>query len=214
MTPGVRNFALTAHVASSVGWLGAVAGFLVLSIAGLTSANPETVRSAYVAMNLLGQFMIVPLSLAALLTGLIQALGTQWGLVRHYWVLTKFALTVAATTLLLMHQFTAVAGAAKRVSMAAAGTLPDAGALGTQLVFDAGAAVLLLLFTTTLSVFKPWGPTRYGQRAIDREAFAVAGSAAPREPLPVGLKIFLAIIGIIVVTIVSVHLAGGGMGHH
>ena len=84
MTPGVRNFALTAHVASSVGWLGAVAGFLVLSIAGLTSANPETVRSAYVAMNLLGQFMIVPLSLAALLTGLIQALGTQWGLVRHY----------------------------------------------------------------------------------------------------------------------------------
>ena len=129
-------------------------------------------------------------------------------------MLTKFALTVAATTLLLMHQFTAVAGAAKRVSMAAAGTLPDAGALGTQLVFDAGAAVSLLLVTTTLSVYKPWGRTRYGQNAIEREALAGAGSAAPREPLPVGLKIFLAIIGIIVVTIVSVHLAGGGMGHH
>jgi hypothetical protein len=27
MTPGLRKFALTAHVTSSVGWLGAVAAF-------------------------------------------------------------------------------------------------------------------------------------------------------------------------------------------
>ena len=39
MTPRVRKWALTAHIAFSVGWLGAVAGFLVLSIAGLTSRD-------------------------------------------------------------------------------------------------------------------------------------------------------------------------------
>jgi hypothetical protein len=48
-----------------------VASFLVLSIAGLASQDAETVRAAYVAMNLIGQFMIVPLSLAALLSGLV-----------------------------------------------------------------------------------------------------------------------------------------------
>ncbi len=37
MTPGLRKFARTAHVTSSVGWLGAVAGFLALAAAGLTS---------------------------------------------------------------------------------------------------------------------------------------------------------------------------------
>ncbi len=84
MTPALRKLNLTAHVTSSVGWLGAVASFLVLSIAGLTSENADSVRGAYVAMNLIGQFMIVPLSLAALATGLIQSLGTHWGLFRHY----------------------------------------------------------------------------------------------------------------------------------
>src|SRR5712691_5373000 len=108
MTPALRKLSFTAHVTSSVGWLGAVASFLVLSIAGLTSQDAETVRGAYLAMNLLGQFIIVPLSLAALLTGLVQSLGTHWGLFRHYWVLVKLTLTIGATLLLLLHQFTAV----------------------------------------------------------------------------------------------------------
>ena len=81
MAPRVRKLALTAHVVSSVGWLGSVAAFLALSIAGLTSRNAEIVRGAYLAMNLIGQFIIVPLTLSALITGLIQALGTHWGLV-------------------------------------------------------------------------------------------------------------------------------------
>src|SRR5215469_13667182 len=112
MTPALRKLNLTAHVSSSIGWLGAVASFLVLSIAGLTSQNAEIVRGAYLSMNLIGQFIIVPLSLAALLTGLVQSLGTHWGLFRHYWVSAKFVLTILATIILLLHQFTAVEGAA------------------------------------------------------------------------------------------------------
>jgi hypothetical protein len=37
MSPGLRKLALLAHVTCSVGWLGAVAGFLALAIAGLAS---------------------------------------------------------------------------------------------------------------------------------------------------------------------------------
>ena len=51
MSPGYRKVALTAHVTASVGWLGAVAGFLALAIAGLTSHDPQHVRSAYLAMT-------------------------------------------------------------------------------------------------------------------------------------------------------------------
>jgi hypothetical protein len=225
MTPALRKLTLTAHVASSVGWLGAVAAFLVLSIAGLTSQDAELVRGAYLAVNLLGQFLIVPLSLAALLTGLVQSLGTHWGLFRHYWVLVKFTLTIGATILLLLHQFTAVAGAARRVSEAAAGTLPDVGRLGTQLVGDAGLAVLVLLVNTTLSVYKPWGRTPYGRRKQqqEQELLGTRMSTASMLPepdnettaagLPLGVKIFLAVIGAIVVGFVVLHLAGGGFRH-
>jgi hypothetical protein len=41
-------------------------------------------RAAYLAMDLTSRFVIVPLARASLLTGLAQALGTPWGLFRHY----------------------------------------------------------------------------------------------------------------------------------
>lgn len=98
MTPGARKFALTAPVTASVGWLGAVAGFLALAIAGLTSQDPQRVRAAYLAMDMIGWFVIVPLSLASLVTGVIQSLGTTWGLFRHYWVLFKLLMPAARDT--------------------------------------------------------------------------------------------------------------------
>ena len=52
MTPLLRKFVLTAHVTSSVGWLGAVAGFLVFAVTGLTSQDVQIVRAAYLAMEL------------------------------------------------------------------------------------------------------------------------------------------------------------------
>lgn len=87
----------------SVGGLGAVASFLVVSVAGVTSPAPDVVRGAYVTMNVIGLNLIVPLSFLALLTGLVQSLGTDWGLVRYYWVLVKFVLTMGATMVLLLH---------------------------------------------------------------------------------------------------------------
>lgn len=83
MTPALRKFGLTAHVSSSVGWFGAVAGFLALAVSGLTSRDAQVVRAVYLAMNLIGWSVIVPLSLASLLTGVVQSLGTPWGLFRH-----------------------------------------------------------------------------------------------------------------------------------
>src|SRR5215207_577011 len=97
MAPRLRKFTLTAHVAFSVGWLGAVAGFLALAIAGLTSQDAQKVRAAYLAMELIARFVIVPLNLASLLTGLVQSLGTKWGLFRHYWILVKLLITILST---------------------------------------------------------------------------------------------------------------------
>jgi hypothetical protein len=162
MGPGVRKFALTAHVTSSVGWLGAVAAFLVLAVAGLTSQDLELVRAAYLAMELVGWFIIVPLSFASLLTGLVQALGTTWGLFKHWWVVIKLVLTILATIVLLVH----MQPIGHLADVVAAATLAggELRGLRIQLIADAGAAVIVLLVTTTLSVYKPRGMTRYGWR--------------------------------------------------
>jgi hypothetical protein len=163
MTPRLRKFALTAHVTSSVGWLGAVAGFLALAVAGLTSQEAQMVRAAYVAMALTGWFVIVPLSLASLLTGLVQSLGTPWGLFRHYWVLFKLLINVFATIVLLMYMPTldyfAGLGADTTLSAGDLRVLRD-----PSPVLHASLALLLLLVATTLGVYKPRGMTPYGRR--------------------------------------------------
>lgn len=166
MIPPVRKFALTAHVTSSVGWLGSVAAFLVLAIAGLRSQQSETVRAAYIAMDLLAWYIIVPLCFASLITGLIQALRTPWGLLRHYWVVIKLLITVVSTIILLIHMRPIV-----HMAEVAADTLLTPGdmrRLRIQLVADAGAAVVALLVATTLSIYKPRGVTSYAQKARTR----------------------------------------------
>ncbi|GAA3493777.1 hypothetical protein GCM10019016_008760 [Streptomyces prasinosporus] len=158
--PRLRKRALTLHVTSSVGWLGAVAAFLAL--AGLISSSPQTVRGAYLAMDVVGWFVIVPFSIACLLTGLVQSLGTAWGLLRHYWVIAKFLITVVATVLLLVHMQPVghLADAAARAALAG-GELQG---MRIQLIADAAAALVVLLTAAALSVFKPRGATRYGRR--------------------------------------------------
>jgi hypothetical protein len=163
MTPARRKFALTAHVSASVGWLGAVAVFLALAVAGLTSRDAQLVRAAYLAMEATGWFVLVPLALASLLTGLVQSLGTTWGLFRHYWVLAKLLINVFATIVLLLYMQTL----GSLADVAAETTVPsdDLGVLRSPSpVLHGGAALLLLLVATTLAVFKPRGMTPYGQR--------------------------------------------------
>jgi hypothetical protein len=162
MPPQVRKLALTAHVVTSVGWLGAVAAFLVLAVAGRTSEDPETVRSTYIAAELTTSFVILPLCVASLLTGLLQALGTTWGLFRHYWVVAKLLLTVFATIVLLLQlePISYVADVASGTAMSV-NELPEH---RSSLMIHAAGGLLVLLTAATLSVYKPRGRTRYGWR--------------------------------------------------
>ena len=173
MNPALRKFALTAHVASSVGWLGAVAGFLALAVVGLTSHDAQTVRGAYLVMEPAAWFVLVPLAFASLLTGLIQSLGTAWGLFRHYWVLFKLLINAVATAVLLMYMETF-----RLMAAVAADPSADLSAVrNASPALHAGAALLLLLLATVLAVYKPPGVTAYGRR---KQRERLTGSQRPR----------------------------------
>ena len=146
-----------------MGWLGAVITFLGLAVAGLASDDIATVRAAYVTMDLVGWYTLVPLALASLVTGLVQSLGTPWGLFRHYWVVFKLLINVFATFVLLLYTQTLAhfARLAEDTSLAE-GDL--SGLRSPSPLLHAGLALFLLLVATTLAVYKPRGLTPYGQR--------------------------------------------------
>jgi hypothetical protein len=209
MTLRLRKLALVAHVTSSVGWLGAVAAFLALAVAGLTSQDPQLVRAVYLAMELTGWFVVVPLGLASLPTGLVMSLGTEWGLFRHYWVVAKLLITVVATVLLLVHM--QPVGHLARVVAERTLAQGELAGLRVQLLADAGAALLALLAATALSVYKPRGMTRYGRRTFD----ATLGPSRAPVTGASGWAKRLGILALVAALLfVILHLAGGGLHGH
>ncbi|MGM1057752.1 hypothetical protein [Saccharothrix sp. Mg75] len=147
MKPAPRKAWLLLHVVSSVGWLGVTVGLLALALAAFDA--PQLYR----AMALLGDVVVLPLALTALATGLLLSFGTRWGLVRHRWVLVKFVLTAVAVT---------------ATTFGLRGTLHDAadgdpGTAGAGALSAACVSLVLYLVATALSVFKPWGRTRWGR---------------------------------------------------
>lgn len=159
MTPPLRKFALTAHLTCSVGWIGAVMAYLALVVAALISQDSRTLQAAWIAMELIGWYIIVPLALASLLSGLVMALGTPWGLFQHYWVLLSLVLTILANVVLLVHMQTVsdVAGQAAATPSSTVGGLPGE-------VVHAGVGMLVLLVIQVLNMYKPRGMTPYGWR--------------------------------------------------
>jgi len=176
--PWVRKFALTAHIVSSVGWLGPVACTLALSVVGLTSQNGEVVRGVYLTLEQTGWTVLIPLGMASLLTGLIQALGTKWGLFRHHWVLVKLVLNLLAVAILLMYMQTlgSLADMALRTPLAG-GDLD--GLRSPSPVLHGVGAVVLLLVAAVLSVYKPRGMTGYGWRKQHEQRTGIAAAATP-----------------------------------
>lgn len=210
MSPGLRKLALTAHVTSSVGWLGAVIGFLALAIAGLTSADAQLVRASYVAMEVTGWFVIVPLCLASLPTGLIMSLGTEWGLLRHWWVVAKLGITLLATLLLLVHmQPVGHLAAAVAETTLRNGELAG---LRLQLVADAGAAVVALVIATALSIYKPRGLTVHGRHVAGHRAATEAGANIRAAGTPRWVTAAVLIVALLAVLLVLRHL-GSGFAH-
>jgi hypothetical protein len=176
--PRLRKGALTAHVAASVGWLGAVVAFLVLAIAALVDGGSPTARAAYVAMEPIAWLVLLPLSVASLTTGVVQSVATPWGLFRHYWVIFKLGINVFATAVLLMYMATL-----DELARLAADTRTEipAGEPWSP-VLHAAAACVLLLVATTLAVYKPHGLTPWGRKKqLGRREAETKRSVAPRR---------------------------------
>ena len=209
MTQGFSKAILTSHITFSTGWLGAVTVFLALAITGLTSNDIQIARSSYIAMELSAWFVIVPFCLISLFTGIFQAVATKWGLFKYYWIVVKLFLTIASTVLLLLHMqpISYLAGVATDSSFS---NSQHSGQL-IDLISKAGAAILVLLAITTISVYKPWGKIRLAQ--TDNNQIINMGTT---ERIQRKSWTFYTLIGLVflIVIFILVHLFGGGMYGH
>jgi hypothetical protein len=142
--PRWRTALLTVHIVASVGAIGAALVLLAFGIAGLRGADPRTV---YPAAHLVERWVIAPLAVLALGTGLVQALLSRFGLVRYWWVAIKLTITSALAAVVFLVLEPGLA------ETAAAETLTDA--QRTRVALFPAVAVALLLVNVVLGLSKP-----------------------------------------------------------
>ena len=141
---------------TSVGWLGAALAMMTLALRGLLSPDPALRVGAYETMHFFDLAVNAPLSVSMLTTGILCSVLTPWGLIRHWWVLVKLALSAG---LLLSVPFLS-APRLRTLSRTIPTETEPSGAAGEVLAISI-TGVTVLTVITVVSVFKPWGRTRW-----------------------------------------------------
>jgi hypothetical protein len=158
LSPRARRTLLTAHILVSVGLFGDVAGFLAVAIRATSTDDPEVARASYDILAMFSTFFGIPLSFAALVTGIGLGLGTKWGVLRYPWTTAKLLLILSVVLVGAFVLGPSVEqmrdGSGDAEGRILFGAIWDLGALGTA---------------TVLSVFKP-GRERRSRRLVPREA--------------------------------------------
>src|SRR5215831_8681437 len=95
LSPTALKVCLTLHIIVSVGLLGDSAGYLAVAIHGAAATDPATARVSYQILQMFAFVFGIPLSFAALITGLLLSLGTRWSVLRYPWVTTKLLLIIS-----------------------------------------------------------------------------------------------------------------------
>ena len=191
----LRQLALTAHLTTSIGWVGAAFAFLGLAIVGMVSDVEAVVRGTYLVMDPVAWLVLVPLAAASLVSGVIVSLITPWGLFQHYWVVFKLLITAFATMVLLTYTttFNQLAAAAADI------TLPVDQVRNPSPVLHSLLAVVLLTIATVLAVYKPVGLTPL---------------APAHGPMPIWARVFGTLSVLVGVAYLVLHLHGGGPAMH
>ena len=166
LSPSLYKLLLTAHVIVSVGWLGVTFAKLFLKLVAMTTSAPDVAAALYFASERLN-LGFPPLAIGTLATGVLLSLGTKWGLLQHYWVATKLALTVGVivTAVQLGTRIPRPDGVTPAGWTVADGTILGIPASPAALLLALSVIHLLMLaIATVISEYKPWGKTWFGRR--------------------------------------------------
>jgi hypothetical protein len=149
----LRTALVTLHIVMSVGWLWLDGSLVALEAARLFAIIQRSRDDAATASAVIA-WVLIPVVFISLTSGLVLALFTPWGLMRHWWVLMKCSIAAALTItgLLLL---------VPRIQGMAAGMGEHA---ELRTLIARSCALILLFVATALSVMKPWGQTPRGRK--------------------------------------------------
>jgi hypothetical protein len=162
LSPAWRKSVLVVHVVSGIGWMGLDVALAILLLTGLTTDSGVTAASAYNAVGIFAAPAVLVLANTMLLSGLLLGWGTKWGLVRYWWVFIKLligCLLVFLVWFALVPELNNLD--TQNATLTADQVRDELGPVTTGLLFPPFVSFAMLLISVILSMFKPWGKTRW-----------------------------------------------------
>ncbi|MGY6651302.1 hypothetical protein ACXIZN_03965 [Amycolatopsis sp. TRM77291] len=163
LTPRWRKLVLVVHVVSSLGWLGITMVNTVLTFTSVFTGDPRRQHAAILMMDQVGGYLLLPVSMTALVSGIVLSLGTKWGLIRYKWVAIKLVLTLIAAGLTLFSLLPGIRELAAAAESTLDGVFVEAGRR-VDGFYPIIVSTTMYVTMTVLSVYKPGGKTPYGRR--------------------------------------------------
>lgn len=154
-----KQLIIVIHVLSVVCWLGGAMCMLLLGTYMLRAENGEQLYFTLENMHLIDVVFIRYPALVALLTGIVLAIWTNWGLFKHYWILIKLILTLLLIGLGIGYMGDWLSQIVRIAEQERFLALGDAAFLNASysLIGGAIANIVALIFMTAISYFKPFG---------------------------------------------------------
>lgn len=157
VSPLGRKALRVLHFIFTGGWVGGTAAMTFLSVLGASTTDVEVKRAVYLVMSRLDAAFIVPLVFGSIVSGVILAAKTPWGVFRYKWVGAKLVLAVA----MVIFAVSTVMRWVKRLADASAnGDWGGVASLDRSLVVAAIAFMFGLAAIIVIAVLKPWGKWR------------------------------------------------------
>ena len=154
MTASRRNIAVTVHVVAALALLGVSTVVLVAGLQAATRDDARDAHAVYSLLRLLTFSLDLPLAAITLLSGVLLALTSRWGLFRHWWVIAKLAIYGAT---LIIGLVLISPSLDTMIDVTEAGNTGESGARST-LIVAAGVQAVILAAAAALGVFKPGRP--------------------------------------------------------
>lgn len=149
-----RKAVLVLHIASVGSWLGIDVVMAVLTFTALGTDSTSTKALCFRVLELVTVWPMTVSGLTCLVTGVLLALGSKYGLTKYWWVVVKLCLNLLLSTLVLVALRPGVAELADR------GEVNDLAVPIGDMIYPAIVSPTLLMVAVILSVFKPWGLLR------------------------------------------------------
>ncbi|WP_313800056.1 hypothetical protein [Cytobacillus sp.] len=167
-----KSVLVAIHVLSVASWIGGTLGMLLLCAYLQNAANGEQLFYTLISMEIIDENLLKYPALLTLITGIMLSVWTQWGLVKHYWVMVKLVLTILTIMIgiLFLNKWTVFL----------VETVEDLGFVALQhtpfqstwlsIIITSSFNLLCLAFMTFITYMKPFGKVQRKNRKSKQAA--------------------------------------------